>query len=117
MTKLSLKIGVCFILSSLTTGCVPVVIGGAAAAGGFFVGQDDRRLGTITNDASITAEINGRYVKDDLVKARDINVDTYDGVVTLYGTVSGQPTREKAILIANQVLGVKSVVSKLDLAR
>lgn len=112
MNKFACNIAFYCALGALSSGCVPVVVG-TAAVGSFYVGQDERRFGTITNDASITTEINARYVRDDLVKAREINVDTYDGIVTLTGNVNGSVAKQRAVSLANEVIGVKNVISKL----
>lgn len=94
------------------SGCGALVVGGAAA-GGYYVGKDERTMGEITDDASITSSINTRYVRDDTVKAMEINVDTYRGVVTLYGSVSSQRVADRAVELARGVKGVKRVISKL----
>ena len=96
-------------------GCAAAVVGGAAA-GGYYVGKDDRPVGTITDDASITTRINARFVKDDVVSAWDINVDTYNGVVTLYGSVSNAGARARAGSLAAGVPGVRRVENKITVA-
>lgn len=98
--------------AGLLSGCAAAVVGGAAA-GGYYVGQDERSAGQIAQDASITATVNTRFLRDDMVKARTINVDTYNGVVTLYGEVSSQAIVDRAVSIARGVNGVRQVVSKL----
>ena len=96
------------------SGCAAAVVGGAAA-GGYYVGKDERSAGQIAEDASITSTVNTRYVGDDLVQARLINVDTYNGVVTLYGTVPNQAVVDRAVELARGVKGVQQVVSKLTI--
>lgn len=103
-------------LVSALTGCAAAVVGGAAA-GGYYVGKDERTLGEISSDATITSTINTRYVQDDLVSAMDINVDTHRGVVTLYGQVKSQAVATRAVQIARSVKGVKQVNSKLSVAQ
>lgn len=98
------------------SGCGALVVGGAAA-GGYYVGKDDRTLGEITDDATITSTINARYVKDSQVSALDINVDTRRRVVTLYGSVDSQAIADRAVEIARNTKGVKQVVSKLTIVR
>ena len=100
--------------TGLLGGCAAAVVGGAAA-GGYYVGKDERSAGQIAEDAGITATINSRFVKDDLVKARTINVDTYNGVVTLYGNVANQSVADRAVAIARSVKGVRQVVSQLSI--
>lgn len=100
-------------LSTMTlSGCGALVVGGAAA-GGYYVGKDDRTLGEITDDATITSTINTRFVKDKQVSALDINVDTRRGVVTLYGSVASHSIANRAVEIAQGVKGVRQVISKL----
>ena len=47
------------------------------------------------------------------LKTLQINVDTKDGVVTLSGTVDTPVLKERAMQIAQQVDGVRSVVDNL----
>jgi len=107
-----------FILFMLVTlnSCILAVAGGAGA-GGYYAAKDERTFGTIASDASITAAINVKYVKDDLVSAIDINVDTYEGKVTLTGTVPSKKARGRAITIAKSSKGVKSVTPKLTVVK
>ena len=112
-TLLTLTTGI--LLVSMTSACVPLIIGGAAAAGGYFAGQDTRKVGTIADDISITAEIKSFYLKDDIIRSGDIKVDTFNGVVTLYGHVPDKTTREHAIFLARQAKGIKEVISKLTI--
>jgi hyperosmotically inducible protein len=99
---------------SLLGGCAAAVVGGAAA-GGYYVGKDDRSVSEISSDTTITSTINTRYIQDNVVKARQINVDTHRGVVTLYGKVASQDVASRAVAIARGVKGVKQVVSKLTI--
>ncbi len=112
MKRLMMSLLLIGALSALA-GCAALVVGGAAA-GGYAVGKDERSVGEISSDATITSTINTRYVQDDLVRALDINVDTYRGVVTLYGKVRSQAAASRAVQIARNVKGVKQVVSKLS---
>lgn len=113
MTRL-LKAATITMCLGLLGGCAAAVVGGAAA-GGYYAGKDERSVGQIAADASITSTINTEYVKDDLVKARSINVDTYNGVVTLYGNVPNQAVADRAVSIARGVKNVRQVVSKLSI--
>lgn len=96
----------------LLSGCAAALVGGAAA-GGYYVGTDERDVGQITKDASITASINTKFVRDDYIKTFDINVDTYNGVVQLYGNVDSNKVAKRAVQLATSVKGVKKVESKL----
>lgn len=97
-------------------GCAAAVVGGAAA-GGYYVGKDERSVGQITDDGVITSKVNAEFVNDGLVKARDINVDTYNNVVYLNGVVSSEAAHERAVQLARGVSGVKKVVDKLRVVK
>ncbi|MCE3232638.1 MAG: periplasmic protein [Rickettsiaceae bacterium] len=97
------------IIALLTsTACVPVAIG-AAGAGGYYAAKDTRDVRTIASDATITAEINAKYVRDDLVSVVNIDVDTRNGEVMLIGSVNSEAAKSRAIGIAEATKGVVSV--------
>jgi osmotically-inducible protein OsmY len=64
---------------------------------------------TQIDDSEITTAVKAEFVKDDDVKARDIDVTTNEGVVTLTGRVHNAAESAKAEKIARGVNGVKSV--------
>jgi hyperosmotically inducible periplasmic protein len=74
-----------------------------------------RKVGTVLNDATITANVKAKFVTDDEVKAFTINVDTYQGVVTLSGTVPNQQALNRAVKLAKETDGVRQVISKLTI--
>jgi hyperosmotically inducible protein len=108
-----LGVAVLLIAGSLN-GCVALVAGGSAA-GGYYVAKDKRTIAVIADDASITSSINVKFLKDDLVSPVAINVDTYEGVVTLQGMVDNPVEARRAYDIAYSVEGVKQVISKLTI--
>jgi hyperosmotically inducible periplasmic protein len=99
-----------------TAGCVPLAVGGAAA-GGYFVGQDERPPGVIASDGRITTAIKARYLQDKYVDVMRISVETYEGVVTLRGEVTSALPREQAERLASTVEGVKSVRNEIKIVR
>lgn len=96
------------------SGCWPLVLVGGTAAG-YYVGNDDRDLKQISDDAGITAAVKSSFFKDREVSAWDIDVDTRYGVVTLSGTVSSSDKEERAIELTQTVEGVKKIVSRLTI--
>jgi hyperosmotically inducible protein len=66
------------------------------------------------NDAYITAATKTRLVTSSDTPAMDINVDTTNGVVTLFGYVPSEASKEKAGLEAQKVSGVKRVENELQ---
>jgi hyperosmotically inducible protein len=68
------------------------------------------------DDAGITASVKAKLADDPMVKARDIDVDTVQGVVTLSGKVQNESERMRALQIARSASGVKSVTNNLEVA-
>lgn len=64
-------------------------------------------------DATITMKIQAKYAGDDVVKGRNIDVDTENGVVSLKGSVDSRRERDAAEQIARETAGVKRVVNEL----
>jgi hyperosmotically inducible protein len=64
-------------------------------------------------DASITASVSAGLIKDPDLSAIKIDVDTKNGVVTLYGPAPSQAALDRATVIAKTVKGVSSVDNKL----
>ena len=71
---------------------------------------------TAIEAGSLTAKIKAKMALDDRVHAAAIDVDTKDGVVTLSGEVSSETERQRAVLLARETDGVKSVVDNLKVA-
>ncbi|TAK62212.1 BON domain-containing protein, partial [Methylobacter sp.] len=65
--------------------------------------------GEYFDDSVITGKINALMVGDPALKAREVNVDTFKGVVQLSGFVNTRIESEKAAALARSVTGVKSV--------
>jgi hyperosmotically inducible protein len=68
------------------------------------------------SDPGITTSVKTQLAADDLVKARNINVDTKDRVVTLTGTVQTAQEETKALQIARSTSGVTNVVDHLTVS-
>jgi len=98
----------------VSTGCTAAVVAGAAG-GGYAVATDERQTDRMLDDATITSRINAAMIKDDLVKAHQVDVDTVDGHVTLTGVVKTRPESLRAAEIATSVPGVKSVRNNLQI--
>ena len=75
--------------------------------------KQERSASQEVSDAALSVRIKTAYAADNLVKARDIKVDTMRGVVTLTGTVHSAAERDKAISIARNTTGVVEVRSNL----
>jgi hyperosmotically inducible periplasmic protein len=64
-------------------------------------------------EGRITAKIKSKMALDDLVKARNIDVDTNGSVVTLTGVVASEAERQRAVQLAQQTEGVASVINHI----
>ncbi|MGD2184912.1 MAG: BON domain-containing protein [Desulfobacterales bacterium] len=71
----------------------------------------------LMDDSTITTRINHEMVKDDVVKARQIDVDTIGGHVTLTGAVATREESVRASQITQRVPGVKSVRNNLQIGK
>jgi osmotically-inducible protein OsmY len=74
------------------------------------------KAGDEISDAYILTRVKSRFVGEDVLKGSDINVDVDGKVVTLKGTVPTAAARARAIELAKNTEGVKTVVDKLTIA-
>ena len=96
------------------SGCTAALVGGGAA-GGYAVGTDERPVDRMVDDSTISSHIKNEMIKDATVKARQIDVDTVGGHVTLTGVVETKTEVRRAIEISEGVQGVKSVKNNLQI--
>ena len=67
------------------------------------------------DDGSLTAKVKSKMALDDSVNARNIDVDTTDGVVTLTGVVGSDAERKRAVQLARDTEGVTEVRDRLTI--
>ena len=72
-----------------------------------------RTAGQSVDDTTITAEIKGKLVEETKLGAAKIDVDSFQGNVTLAGQVPDKEAEQRAIQIAKNTGGVKSVKSNM----
>lgn len=92
----------------LLSACTAMMVGGGAG-GGYDGGKDERSAGVLASDSAITTKIKSRYIADSIVSAFDIGVRTWQGTVTLSGTVGSYIARDQAESIAKGTTGVRAV--------
>lgn len=68
------------------------------------------------SDATINSKVKAALAADELVKVRNINVDTLRGIVQLNGTVGSAAEKNQAIALARKVDGVVEVKDNLKVA-
>jgi osmotically-inducible protein OsmY len=71
------------------------------------------KAGDTVSDGALTAKIKSKMVLDDEVRARGIDVDTTDTIVTLTGVVRSADERDRALRLARETKGVTKVIDKL----
>jgi osmotically-inducible protein OsmY len=69
--------------------------------------------GEMIDDSVITAKVKTELIRDEFVKARDVNVDTFRGTVQLSGFVERDEQKARAGEIAAAVTGVQNVVNNI----
>ncbi|MFT3929575.1 MAG: BON domain-containing protein [Spongiibacteraceae bacterium] len=85
------------------------VLAGGLCAGASASDGEKSAVTQYVDDSVVTTEIKAKYVKSDLVDAKDIKVETQKGVVLLSGFVKTDLEKEAAEKIAKSVSGVRQV--------
>jgi osmotically-inducible protein OsmY len=91
-------------------------IGGVARRAGDAAADAADATGNVFKDAWITSATKAKLIADGDVSAMDINVDTRDGIVTLFGTVASEKEKEAAEAEARSVSGVRDVKNEIEIA-
>ena len=102
-----------FIMVTGLTGCAGALVGNPPT-GDYQGTHSDRSHERIIADGAITSTIKSHYQADSVLKGVQIQVSTYQKVVTLYGQVASRYMVDRAVRIARNVDGVSRVVSKLS---
>ncbi len=116
MKKIIVSLVIAGMSSVSLTGCW-LAAGAAGAEGGYIASQDNRTAGQTIDDQAILTSVKTKLLADPDVSGLKINVDVFQGVVTLRGYVKNQSEINRAIELANATSGVKRVDSKLVLDR
>lgn len=76
-----------------------------------------RDAGSMVGDAGITTAVKTKMLADTTVGGLKIDVDTKDGVVILIGNVASAAEKRRALEIARETDGVKSVKDQLKVVK
>jgi osmotically-inducible protein OsmY len=85
----------------------PLLVAGCSAT------PTRQSTGEYVDDSVITAKVKGELAADKAISLYQISVETYRGVVQLGGFVNTQEDVDKAVGIAEKVVGVKEVKNGL----
>lgn len=77
--------------------------------------QTQESLGEYVDDSALTAKVKTAIFNEPNLKATEINVETFKGVVQLSGFVSSASDRDRAVEVARSVGGVKAVRNDMRL--
>ena len=96
-------------LKSISLAALCALSVGVATFSGCAATPTRQSTGEYVDDAGITTKVKAAFVKDDLVKALDVKVETFKGVVQLSGFVNTAAEKAQAGMLAGNVAGVTSV--------
>ena len=102
-------ISTCLVLS-LGTGAALFSTGCAGSA-------TKESTGEYIDNSAVTAKVKSAFASDDVVKAREINVDTFRGTVSLSGFVATEAEKSRAERIAASVEGVREVRNNITVKK
>jgi osmotically-inducible protein OsmY len=71
--------------------------------------------GEYVDDTVITTKVKAAILDEPTLKSAEINVETFKGIVQLSGFVSSPASIDKAVVVAQNVHGVKSVKNDMRL--
>lgn len=77
--------------------------------------QTKEGAGAYVEDSVITGKIKAVILNEPMLKSREINVETFKGVVQLSGFVSSEAEAQKAVEVTRGVKGVMSVKNDMRL--
>lgn len=100
------------ILALCSAGCTSLLLGNASGAENG-TSMDTRSDAQVAADNTISATIRRKLSIDSTVSRYDIGIRTVDSNVTLSGTVGSFPARDRAVQIATDTDGVRSVRNRI----
>ena len=78
-------------------------------------GEVADKAGAAITDAAITSAVKAKFLADTTVKGLRIDVDTSNGMVTLNGNVTSRAEADRAMTLARDTDGVKTVHNNLKI--
>src|SRR3954471_19760957 len=67
------------------------------------------------DDSVITTKVKAKLVKDKQTRKDNVEIETVDGVVNLTGSAASKSNASRAVTLARQVKGVKSVKNNIEI--
>src|ERR687883_524589 len=88
-------------LLPFVSGCAALALGGAAAAGGYIVGEDRRPVNVIAEDKTIEARVSSRI--EEKYPSAHVNAAAFNKMVLLTGEVPTEAAKSDVEAIAKDV--------------
>ena len=107
-----MRIGMALLSFILLSGCTALVMG-SSESGSYQTSKDEREPAVSRSDSAISASIKGLFGEDPVVNKFNIGVRTYNGTVTITGTVDNSAARDQAGKIAKNADGVVIVNNQI----
>ncbi|MEN3351888.1 MAG: hypothetical protein V7640_46 [Betaproteobacteria bacterium] len=95
-------------------GCAALALGGAAAAGGYLVGEDRRAVNILAEDQAVELRIANRVTEK--YPSAHVNATCYNKLVLLTGEAPTEAAKADIEAIARGVPDVRSIVNELQIA-
>jgi osmotically-inducible protein OsmY len=95
--------------------CVLLGVAGGTMLAGCAGSPTSKSTGDVVDDSLITTKVKAKFVGDPAVSALNIKVDTFKGNVQLSGFANNATEMERAVSLARDVDGVKSVKNDIRL--
>lgn len=90
---------------------------GVSSAGIFLSGcagtSTRESTGEYIDNSALTAKVKSALASDELVRARDVQVESFRGTVQLSGFVDSEAQKDRATVVARSVQGVREVKNNL----
>ena len=109
-TELFVMIAAVFAMTNLT-GCVGMIIGGAATAG--VAAYQERGIMGVAADTETATRVRAKILEADNQLFSDVGVEVYEGRVLLTGRVPSEEKRAEAVKISWSVVEVKDVINEV----
>ncbi|MCX6954157.1 MAG: BON domain-containing protein [Verrucomicrobia bacterium] len=90
-----------------------LTLGLASVGGGCASTPTKESTGEFVDDSSITMKVKAAFIKDPVVKASDVTVETFKGTVQLSGFVNTSAEKAQAGRLAETIKGVTAVKNNI----
>jgi hyperosmotically inducible periplasmic protein len=88
---------------------LPALFAGALLMSGCASTSTQESTGEYVDDTWITTKVKAKFVEDKTVSAMAVNVETFKGTVQLSGFANSAAEADRAVQLARETKGVKSV--------